>query len=117
MAYVWTFNPHSGGTPIPPKLHEKIRQRIFARANELQIPSKYRIDVRFKSKFCYIDAYENDEKVPKHLCRLRYFGDVEKWTFAFYTYSNEQYTSCAYPSGGWYGTPEDAFEASDMYLD
>jgi hypothetical protein len=116
MAYVWTFNPHSGGTPIPPKFHETIRQRIFARAGELQIPSKYRIDVRFKSKFCYIDAYENDDKVPTHLCRLRYFGDVEKWTFAFYTYSNEQYTPCAYPSGGWSGTPEDAFEASGMYL-
>jgi len=54
---------------------------------------------------------------PTHLCRLRYFGDMEKWGFAFYTYSNEKYELSVFMSGDFYGTIEDAFEISaNVYL-
>ena len=34
------------------------------------------------------------------------------WGFAFYTYSNERYELSIFPSGGFVGPPEDAFQVS-----
>jgi hypothetical protein len=97
-----------------------------------------RIDVRFKAQFCYIDAYiepyipdnfdpsrfretreefyERVSNIPTHLCRLRYKGDEEKWTMAFYTYSNEKYEISVFNNGTFFGTPEEAFQTSAVYL-
>ena len=97
------------------------------------------IDVRFKGKFCYIDAFtepyvpedydpklfgesRRDERierlrnVPTHLCRLRYFGDDDKWSMVFYTYSHEKYEPCMFNNGTFHGTPEEAFDTSSIYL-
>ena len=52
---------------------------------------------------------------PLHLCRLRYF-DHDRWSLAFYTYSHEKYEPCVYPNGGWFGTPEEAFDIGATYL-
>ena len=89
---------------------------------------------------CYVDAYmeleplgpnwtpadwpetreqylERLRTTPTHLCRLRCFGDEERWGFAFYTYSNERYQLAAFHSGEFFGTPEEAFHVSaDVYL-
>jgi hypothetical protein len=43
---------------------------------------------------------ERLRNTPTHLCRLRYFGDPERWGFAFYTYSNERYELSVFPFGG-----------------
>ena len=60
---------------------------------------------------------ERLRNTPVHLCRLRYFGDEERWGFAFYTYSNERYELSVFPSGEFLGPPEDAFQVSaQMYL-
>ncbi|HEY3079142.1 MAG TPA: hypothetical protein VGM69_04485 [Chloroflexota bacterium] len=59
---------------------------------------------------------ERLRNTPTHLCRLRYFGDEERWGFAFYTYSNERYELAVFPSGEFLGPPEDAFDVSAMYL-
>ncbi len=53
---------------------------------------------------------------PWHLCRLRYFGDEERWGFCFYTYSNNSYTVSKFSTGRLLGTPEDALEESSVYL-
>jgi hypothetical protein len=54
---------------------------------------------------------------PPHLCRLRYFGDEERWGFAFYTYSGERYEPSVFPSGEFLGPPEEAFHVSaEAYL-
>jgi hypothetical protein len=51
------------------------------------------------------------------LCRLRYFGDENKWGFAFYTYSNEKYELSVFPNGEFFGPPEEAFATSaEIYL-
>ncbi|MEL6489721.1 MAG: hypothetical protein AAFQ95_07130 [Cyanobacteria bacterium J06621_3] len=135
----WVYDPHSGGVKIPASLKEPIKQRILSYAEEHYAGKYNRIDVRFRSHFCYIDAYtepfvseENfDEKlygctreerieflrgVPIHLCRLRYKGDMEKWVMAFYTYSNNKYEPSMFRNGTFFGTPEEAFECSAMYL-
>jgi hypothetical protein len=52
-----------------------------------------------------------------HLRRLRYFGDEERWGFAFYTYGGERYELSVLPSGEFPGPPEEAFHVSaEAYL-
>jgi len=99
--------------------------------------AKYtRIEVRFRGRYCFIDAYtepgsppahipegQRDEWIeslrttPTHLCRLAYLGSADRWGFAFYTYSNERYEPSFLPSGSPQGTPEEAFAVSAIYLD
>ena len=96
------------------------------------------MDIRFRGPLCYIDAYTEpgkpspellrrlgetlDEYVkrlrnaPLHLCRLRYFGNEEKWSLAFYTYSRERYEPSVFGNGSFHGTPEEAFETGSVYL-
>ncbi len=134
----WVREPDSGGVKIPKLVQARIKQRILKYA-EAHYSGKYtRLDIRFRSQFCYIDAYkepyiapdfppanfpesredyiERLRNTPIHLCRLRYFGDEEGWSFAFYTYSNEKYELCVFNNGSFYGTPEEAFESSALYL-
>ena len=62
----WVYDPHSGGIKIPDKVKVGIRQRILKHA-EAHYAGKYlRIEVRFRSQFCYIDAY-----TEPHLIRER----------------------------------------------
>jgi hypothetical protein len=135
----WVFAPDSGGVKIPERIKDEVRQRID-RVAQRRFKDKYtRLDIRFKGQFCYIDAYTEPPKptrswppkdwpetreeyierlrnTPTHLCRLRYFGD-DRWGFAFYTYSHERYELSTYPSGEFFGKPEEAFvTAASVYL-
>jgi hypothetical protein len=138
MAKGCFFNPGAGGKKIPEYKHEVIRDRIVKYAEENYSGKFERIDVRFRGKHCYIDAYiepddpgadpvpftgesrdeymERLRSIPTHLCRLLYVGDDEAWGLAFYTYSNEKYEVSMYPNGSFEGTPEEAFEVGAMYL-
>ena len=135
----WVFDPDSGGVKIPAAVKRSTEQRVRSYA-EAHYAGKYtRLDIRFRSQFCYIDAYtepllregwppedwpetreeylERLRNTPTHLCRLRYFGREDGWGFAFYTYSNEKYTLSVYDDGDFFGTPEDAFRiAAGSYL-
>lgn len=133
----WGFNPNSGGVKIPDRVRRDVEQRIQAYGAEHYSGRYTRLDVRFRGKFCYIDAYtepqlmdnwppedwpetreqyiERMQNTPTHLCRLRYFGD-DRWGFAFYAYSSESYKLSMFPNGTFFGTPEEAFAASAMYL-
>jgi hypothetical protein len=136
----WVLNPDSGGTKVP----EAVRQRTEARLRrfaEDRFAGRYtRLDIRFRGQFCYIDAYIEPEPLgpdwppadwpesreeyqdrlrntPIHLCRLRYFGDEERWGFGFYSYASDRYELSMFPTGEFYGRPEDALEVSaEMYL-
>ena len=134
----WVFAPDSGGVKIPAAVKTRTAQRLqdYAAAH---FAGRYtRLDIRFKGQFCYIDAYTEPDvaegwpppghgetreqmiarlrNTPTHLCRLRYFGGDDRWGFAFYTYSNDKYELAMFPSGDFFGTPEDALEASSVYL-
>jgi hypothetical protein len=139
-ARTWVFDPDSGGTPIPEPVRQRTEERL-RRFAEQHFAGRYtRLDVRFRGRFCYVDAYTEPEPptaswpppdwpetreeylerlraTPTHLCRLRYFADEERWGFAFYTYSNERYELSVFPSGEFVGPPEEAFRvAADAYL-
>lgn len=114
--WVWVYDPHSGGTAIPPGVQEETRKRILAYAKKIALPERYTLEIRFRSQFCYIDAYEAGEAVSMHLCRLRYFSGRKEWSLAFYTYSGEKYEPCAFPSGETCGAPEEALEVVMVYF-
>ena len=135
----WGRHPDSGGIKVPPAVQQRIDQRIRRYAQK-HFAGKYtRLEVRFRAQFCYIDAYvepsvpegwppedggetreqytEGLRNTPIHLCRLRYFGDEDRWCFAFFTYSSRKYELSFLPSGDFFGTPEDAFAvAAEVYL-
>ena len=101
----WVRDPNSGGVKIPEKVRERVKQRILQYAENHYSGKYIRIDVRFRRQFCYIDAYkepylapdfpppdfpesreeylERLRNSPIHLCRLRYFGDENAWSFSF----------------------------------
>jgi len=134
----WVCDPHSGGLKIPKRVQESTNQRILAYADAHYAGKYTRLDIRFRGQFCYIDVYREPSvpadfpppgfpesreaylarirSIPTHLCRLRYFGDEDSWTFAFYTYSHEKYEPCVFDNGTFFGTPEEAFESAAVYL-
>ena len=136
----WVFDPDSEGVKIPDAVKQRTEARL-RRYAETHFADQYtRLEIRFRGQFCYIDAYQEPEPLgsgwppadwpetrdeylerlrntPTHLCRLRYFGDEEKWGFGFYTYSNEKYELSVFPSGEFFGPPEEAFRvAAEVYL-
>ena len=134
----WVYDPHTGGVKIPERVQQRTRQRILAYAEQHYAGKYTRLDVRFRGQFCYIDAYtephvppdfpppdwpesreehlERLRNTPTHLCRLRYFGDEDRWSMAFYTYSHETYEPCFFDTGSDHGTPEEAFDTAAVYL-
>ncbi|HET6382432.1 MAG TPA: hypothetical protein VFJ58_03490 [Armatimonadota bacterium] len=134
----WVYNPHTGGVTVPDAVRRRTEERIQAYAREHYAGAFNRIEVRFRGAHCYIDAYTEPEDpspqplqslgetreehlarlraVPVHLCRLRYFGDEDRWSMAFYTYSNERYEPSFFNTGEMQGTPEEAFETAAVYL-
>jgi hypothetical protein len=136
---VWVYDPQSGGTKIPDSIKPRIRQRIIMHASKHYAGKYNRIEVWFRGKFCYVDAYtepfiasDYDPKlfggksreqriaelrdIPTHLCRLRFFGDEDRWSMAFYSYSQMKYEPCVFDNGAWHGTPEEALDTSAVYL-
>ncbi|WP_293332711.1 hypothetical protein [Microcoleus sp. CAWBG58] len=122
----WVKDPHSGGVKIPPEVQQRVKQRILSYAAAHYAGKYTRLGIRFRSQFCYIDAYtepdvpldfpakdlsvsreeylERRRNTPLHLCRLRYFSDEEAWTLGFYAYSSEKYEPCMFRNGTFYGT-------------
>jgi len=136
----WVFSPGSGGAPIPETVRRRTEQRLQRFAEEHFSGRYTKLEVRFRGKFCYVDAYtepgepppgwppadwpetreehlERLRNTPLHLCRLLYHRDEERWGFAFYTYSHERYEVSMFPSGEFFGSPEEAFLVSaEAYL-
>jgi hypothetical protein len=135
---IWVYTPHLGGRSIPAGVRERTERRIREHGRRRYAGRYTRLGVRFKGALCYIDAFieaavptqrqlrmlgetreqylERHRDVPVHLCRLRYFGDEDAWTLAFFTYSNERYSPCVFHSGRDHGTPEEALDVGAVYL-
>lgn len=114
----WAYNPHVGGSKIPPEVRRRTERRIRVYAEAHHGGRFNRLDIRFHGALCYIDAYVDvTPDVPLHLCRLRYFRNDDAWSMAFYTYSHEKYEPCLFRNGTFHGTPEEAFEMSAIYLE
>jgi len=134
----WVFDPDSGGVKLKEAVKNRIEERI-RRYAETHFAGRYtRLDIRFRSQFCYVDAYTEPEppgsnwpptdwpesredylerlrNTPTHLFRLRYFGDEEIWGLAFYSYAHERYELSVFPSGNFFGSPEVAFQTAGEF--
>src|SRR4028118_78283 len=136
--FPWVKDPNAGGVKISPAVQQQVKQRVLG-YTAVHYAGKYtRLDLRFRSHFCYIDAYKEPDCLPDflpkdfpvsreeylermrnspiHPCWLRYVGDEESWSLGFYTYRNEKYELCMFKNDSFYGTPEKAFTISAMYL-
>lgn len=133
----WVYNPHTGGKSIQPGVKARTERRILEYAAK-HYPGKFiRVEVRFHGALCYIDAYtepgepprgplptgetraqwiERLRNTPTHLCRIRYFGDEERWSLAWYSYAHEKYEPGFLMNGEDHGTPEEAFQTSALFL-
>jgi hypothetical protein len=133
----WVFNPQAGGIRISPAKQSEVRRRIEDHAASNYSGHYSRLEIRFRGALCYIDAFTEPEppsrsllkatgetkeqymarlrSIPTHLGRLRYFGG-DRWSYAFYTYSNERYEPAVFLSGDWFGTPEEGFDIGACYL-
>jgi len=131
------MDPHSGGNKIPEAVRRDTATRVERHAAARYAGLYTRLDIRFRGALCYLDAYLEPEEptqallkitgetreefvermraVPLHLCRLRYFS-TDRWSLAFYTYSNERYEPCMYPNGTFFGTPEEGLDVGAVYL-
>ena len=135
---IWVYTPHLGGRSIPEAVRARTERRIREHGRKRYSGRYSRLGVRFKGALCYIDAFiepavptrtqlqrlgetreeylERQRELPIHLCRLRYFGDEDAWSLAFFTYSNERYSPCVFHSGSVHGTPEGALDVGAVYL-
>lgn len=130
----WVRNPDAGGVKINDAVQYRTKKRILTHAEQFFRDKYNRLEIRFRGQFCYVDAIieptvpqdwpppdwrESREayiarlrNTPTHLFRLRYFGDENGWAFAFYAYSSEGYELSVLPTGDFFGTPEEAFDAA-----
>lgn len=133
----WVYNPHTGGKGIPPAVKARTERRIVDYATKHYAGKFTRIEVRFRGALCYIDVcsepnlprgiapptgetreqwIERLRNTPTHLCRIRYFGNEDRWSFAWYTYAQEKYEPSFLITGEDHGTPEEAFETSAHFF-
>lgn len=134
---VWVMDPHSGGNKIPENVRRETVLRLERHAAAHYAGKYERLDIRFRGALCYLDAFleppepsprllklrgetrgeyfERLRAMPLHMCRLRYFGP-DRWSLAFFGYSNEQYQPSAFPNGTFFGTPEEGLDVGAMYL-
>ena len=94
----WVFNPNSGRKPIPELVQRRTDARLRSYAENHYAGRYSRLEIRFRSQFCHVDAYtepaepgpnwppanwpetreeytERLRNTPIHRCRLRYRGD------------------------------------------
>ena len=127
----WVFSPHSGGQIIPTVVQGRVTRRVLTQAARHGESAFGTVEVSFRGKFCYIDAFQEPalptkavltarretkehylqrlRSTPIHLCRLRYFAE-DKWSIALYLYSHERYEPSVYVTGEYFGTPEEAID-------
>lgn len=100
---------------IPESTKDSLQYRLAARARE-RWPAIARINTRFRAGFAYVDAVLADGDVLP-LCRLRYSGYANTWSFAIYRASHDDYQDSYLPTGHSAGTAEDALDtACGLYL-
>jgi hypothetical protein len=92
-------------------------QPRLARHAAARWPQLATVTVRFRGQHAYISATVTGDDEPLKLCRLRWEGSPDMWSFAIYEYSGDRYAESFLPGGGWTGTPEAALDcACGLYL-
>jgi hypothetical protein len=118
MQRQWMFDPHTGGAKLSPGRKVEVENRIQRYVSQNLKDKCARIEVRFRGPLCYVTAWRrrsDGEEFRFPLCRLRHF-DMQRWSIALFTWSNEKYEACIFPSGEWFGTIEECLELGTTFL-
>ncbi len=118
LARNWVFNPHAGGRKLSDSDKLQVRTRVDKYAARKLKGKCDRVTVRCRGALCYVDAEQRqpDGRVFVFpLCRLRHF-DIDRWSIALFTFSNERYEPCIYPNGQWTGSLEEALNLGTTFL-
>lgn len=103
--------------PIPDKVRKALKERLEQHIATNWDHTLVRLILRYRAAYAYVDVQDPTQNFPIHLCRLGYLGELEKWEFAFYKYSDEVYEKSRDWSGSFITTPEQAFDvAATVYL-
>ena len=119
--------------PIPKVVREELAARLQLHAEKKWKGRVRKILLRFQGAYTYIAAVEaapgeklpskvcryiEAGEVPVELCRLGYLGRwSDRWTYAFFKYSDECYDPSVVASGSFEATPEQAFDcAAGVYI-
>jgi hypothetical protein len=88
---------------IPDSTQTSLRQRLTARARE-RWPDLVDLRIRCRAGFAYIDGVlaTGDQL---RLCRLRYAGYANRWGFAIYRASHDDYQDSYLPTERWGAPP------------
>jgi hypothetical protein len=128
----WTWAPAPKG-PIPKDVREELAVCLLRHAEKKWGGRVRKILLRFHGVYAYVAAVEaaRGEKsppkvcryiergeVPVELCRLGYLGRwSDRWTYAFFKYSDHCYAPSVVASGSFEATPEQAFDcAAGVYI-
>jgi len=114
----WYFDPHSGGIKISASSKIEVERQVSEYAEQHWQGKCDRVGVRFRGTLCYVYAWKSNSDGSEYsipLCRLRHF-DKERWSIALFTWSNEKYEPCIFPSGEWFGNIEECLELGASFL-
>lgn len=100
---------------MPDSTRASLQQRLSQRARD-RWPALDAVSVKYRAGFAYVTGHlPDDEELP--LCRLRYGGSANRWGFAIYRASHDDYEDSILPNGAFAGTAEDALDcACGLYL-
>ncbi len=118
MARYWVYNPHVGGVKMTDSRKRQVNAQVAAYAARKLRGKCDRVTVKCRGALCYVDAEQkqaNGRVFCFPLCRLRHF-DIDRWSIALYTFSNERYEPCIYPNGEWTGNLEEALDLGTTFL-
>lgn len=100
---------------VPESTRASLTFKLADRARE-RWPRIRQVHTRFKGSYAYIDAELIDGSTLK-LCRLRYVGFANSWSFAVWRASHDDYQESWLPNGSAAGTAEQCLDtACGLYL-
>ena len=100
--------------PIPDSARRALARRLDLRRQE-RWPDLTDVNIRYRGSHAYIDGTADNDTM--RLCRLRYLGSPDNWSFAIYLASKDGYEDSMLPRGSFTGAPEEALDcACGLYL-
>jgi hypothetical protein len=79
-------------------------------------PALVEIDTRWRGSYGYLTAIVKEDGTDVHipLCRIQYLGDAQEWGFALHSAATDTYTDAILHTGGFTGTPTEAFDTAAL---
>ena len=74
---------------IPAEVKERVEHMVRDFNRTVIGAPEYYYTTRYRGLYLYLDRYDYGHTGP--ICRLKYTGEMDKWEFAIFKYSDERY--------------------------